>query len=116
MPKVASPRRWFAAALLAALALGGCATLEHEQRRLIFQPAKDTWWAGAQAAEGMAPVWIDFESRESGAPARLHGLWLGRVLQRRQVLLVQQATIRRAGLLHGLPEEGAEGGLSRRCS
>ncbi len=76
MPKIAFPRRWFAAALLAALALGGCATLEHEQRRLIFQPAKDTWWAGAQAAEGMTPVWIAFHSQEDDKPARLHALWL----------------------------------------
>lgn len=76
MPKFASPRRWLAAAALAALTLGGCATLEHEQRRLIFQPAKDTWWAGAQAAEGMTPVWIAFHSREDDQPARLHALWL----------------------------------------
>ena len=76
MPKIASPRRWFATALLAALALGGCATLEHEQRRLIFQPAKDTWWAGAQAAEGMTPVWIAFDPQEDDKPARLHALWL----------------------------------------
>jgi alpha-beta hydrolase superfamily lysophospholipase len=76
MPRVTSPRRWLAAIALAALALGGCATLDHEQRRLIFQPAKETWWAGAQAAEGMTPVWIGFESREDDDPARLHALWL----------------------------------------
>lgn len=76
MPALPAPRRWLAAAALAALALAGCATLDHEQRRLIFQPAKETWWAGAQAAEGMTPVWIAFESRADGKPARLHALWL----------------------------------------
>ena len=56
--------------------LAGCAALDTQQRQWIFQPAKDTWWAGAQAAEGMTPVWVAFQSKESGAPARLHGLWL----------------------------------------
>lgn len=69
-------RRWLVVAALAAASLAGCAALDTQQRQWIFQPAKDTWWAGAQAAEGMGHVWIDFESKESGAPARLHGLWL----------------------------------------
>jgi alpha-beta hydrolase superfamily lysophospholipase len=76
MPRLTSPRRWLAIVALAAATLGGCATLDHQQRRLIFQPAKETWWAGAQAAEGMTPVWIDFTSREAGAPVQLHALWL----------------------------------------
>ena len=76
MPFVTSPRRWLAAAALAAATLAGCAALDTKQREWIFQPAKDTWWAGAKAADGMAPVWVDFKSKESGAPARLHGLWL----------------------------------------
>jgi len=71
-----SPRGWLLAAALAIATLAGCATLEREQRQWIFQPAKGTWWAGAQAAEGMEPVWIAFESKESGSAARLHGLWL----------------------------------------
>jgi len=69
-------RRWFVAAAIAAAALGGCATLDQQQRRLIFQPAKETWWAGAHAAEGMTPVWIDFASQPGGEPARLSALWL----------------------------------------
>ena len=71
-----SPRRWLAVAALAIATLAGCAALDTRQRQWIFQPAKETWWAGAQAAEGMAPVWIDFTARDSGAPARLHGLRL----------------------------------------
>lgn len=71
-----SPRRWLAIAALAVATLAGCATLDTQQRQWIFRPAKQTFWAGAQAADGMAPVWIDFKSKESDAPARLHGLWL----------------------------------------
>jgi len=76
MSGISAPRRWLGVAALAIAALAGCATLEQQQRQWIFQPSKDTWWAGAQAAEGMTPVWIAFDSKESGAAARLHGLWL----------------------------------------
>ena len=68
--------RGVAAATAAALVLAGCATLDEQQRKWVFQPSRDTWWGGAAAAEGMNDVWIDFRSAESGAPARLHGLWL----------------------------------------
>jgi len=66
------------ALLLAALALvAGCATLDEQQRKLIFQPSDRSWWGGAQAAEGMRDVWIEFDSKQT-EPARvkLHGLWL----------------------------------------
>ncbi len=76
MRLMTSPRRWLAVAALAIATLAGCATLETQQRQWIFRPVSQTWWAGAQAAEGMTPVWIAFESKESGVPARLHGLWL----------------------------------------
>jgi alpha-beta hydrolase superfamily lysophospholipase len=62
-------------ALLALATLGGCATLDHQQRKWIFQPAKQTWWAGEAAAAGMQDVWIAFDSQVSGEPVRLHGLW-----------------------------------------
>lgn len=73
---MSSPRTWLAATALAVAALAGCATLETQQRQWIFQPAKETWWAGAQAAQGMDDVWIAFDSAVSGAPVKLHGLWL----------------------------------------
>jgi alpha-beta hydrolase superfamily lysophospholipase len=73
------PRRplWrVGAALLAAVLLAaGCATLDEQQRRWIFQPGTRNW-AGGAAVEGMQDVWIDFESRAAGQPVRLHGLWL----------------------------------------
>jgi len=71
------PALLLAAALaLATLGLAGCAALDEQQRRWIFQPTDRTWSAGLAAAEGMQDVWIDFHSQETGAPARLHGLWL----------------------------------------
>jgi hypothetical protein len=72
----AGPGRWVAATLAALALLAGCATLDEQQRRLIFQPTDRSWWGGTAAAEGMHDVWIEFSSRVSGEPVRLHGLWL----------------------------------------
>jgi hypothetical protein len=69
-------RRALAVSLLALAALAGCAGLDEQQRKWIFQPSKATWWGGAQAAQGMADVWIEFDSAAADSPARLHGLWL----------------------------------------
>lgn len=69
---------WPLLAFLAFLVLlvgGGCATLDEQQRRWIFQPGSRTW-AGAAAAEGMQDVWVDFQSATTGQAVRLHGLWL----------------------------------------
>jgi alpha-beta hydrolase superfamily lysophospholipase len=67
--------RWATAALLAGGVLAGCATLDERQRAWIFQPSDRAWWGGVAAAESMRDVWIEFESRASGKPVRLHGLW-----------------------------------------
>jgi uncharacterized protein len=64
----------FAAGVLCAAT--GCAIVDTQQRHWIFQPGQRTWAAGAQAAEGMSEVWIEFTSAESRQPIRLHGLWL----------------------------------------
>jgi hypothetical protein len=69
-------RLGLAATVAAALTLAGCATLDEQQRKWVFQPSKDTWWGGLAAAEGMQDVWIEFHSAETGSPAKLHGLWL----------------------------------------
>ena len=68
-------RRSLWAGLLAAAVLGGCSTLDEKQREWVFQPAKNSW-GGGLAAEGMQDVWIEFVSRETDQPVRLHGLWL----------------------------------------
>jgi pimeloyl-ACP methyl ester carboxylesterase len=62
--------------VLLVLGLAGCQTLDQQQRRWIFQPSDRSWGSSATAADGLQDVWIDFESRETGGPARLHGLWL----------------------------------------
>lgn len=76
-PKAAAAR-----ALLAALlcTLGtGCAIVDWEQRRWIFQPVDHTWRPALEAAQGMQDVWIDFVSahpEQAGERVRLHALWL----------------------------------------
>lgn len=65
-----------AAPLLAAALAFGCATLDEKQRAWIFQPSDRAWGGTAQLAEGMDDVWIEFDSKVSAGPVRLHGLWL----------------------------------------
>lgn len=73
---LAKSRRLWWLALLAVSLLGGCAALDLKQREWIFQPSDRTWAGGLAAAAGMEDVWIGFDSQVTGAPARLHGLWL----------------------------------------
>jgi len=72
-------KRWIslaAATAVTALALLGCGSLDERQRAWIFQPSDRAWGSSASYAEGMDDVWIDFSSRVTGEPTRLHGLWL----------------------------------------
>ncbi|MCW5650253.1 MAG: alpha/beta fold hydrolase [Ramlibacter sp.] len=71
-------KRWhlFAAALATLAILAGCATLDEKQRAWIFQPSDRAWGGSAALAEGMSDVWIEYPSRITGQPVRLHGLWL----------------------------------------
>jgi uncharacterized protein len=68
--------RWLLVTVLAIGSLGGCATLDTQQRKWIFQPSDRSWWGGAQSAEGMSDVWIEFTAAEDRQPVKLHGLWL----------------------------------------
>lgn len=68
-------KRLIALVLCSVALLAGCASLDERQRGWIFQPSDRSWWRGEEAAQGMQDVWIDFASRETGEPARLHGLW-----------------------------------------
>lgn len=76
-------KRWslFASisSLVAAFALlaGGCSTLDERQREWIFQPSDRSWGNAEAMTEGMEHVWINFQSKVTGEPALLHGLWLG---------------------------------------
>ena len=58
--------------------LAGCAALDTQQRRWIFQPETESWRRDLQKVEGMEDVWIEFASQETGLPAKLHALWYGR--------------------------------------
>ncbi len=74
-------RRWFLVLLAAALGgslSAGCASLDRQVDKLIFQPAP------AQAgqlqsrpprSDGLGDVWIEHQSKSSGQPVRLHALW-----------------------------------------
>jgi alpha-beta hydrolase superfamily lysophospholipase len=73
-------------AALGALLLGGCATLDEQQRRWIFQPGTRSW-AGGSAVNGLNEVWIDFDSAASQQPVRLHGLWMPQAGPEAPVLL-----------------------------
>ena len=68
-------KRLIALVLFSAALLAGCASLDERQRGWIFQPSDRSWWRGEEAAQGMQDVWIHFDSRETGEPAQLHGLW-----------------------------------------
>lgn len=60
------------AALSAALLAFGCGTLHHKQGEWIFNPSDRSWGNSADAAASMRDAWIEFPSRVTGAPARLH--------------------------------------------
>ncbi|MBI5276109.1 MAG: alpha/beta fold hydrolase [Burkholderiales bacterium] len=63
------------AALVAALSMG-CASLDERQREWIFQPSDRSWGGSAELAREMDDVWIEFDSKVTGEPVKLHGLWL----------------------------------------
>lgn len=71
-------KRWPVLAIVAAataLTLG-CASLQEHERAWIFQPSDRAWGSTAELARGMQDVWIAYDSKVTGAPARLHALWL----------------------------------------
>lgn len=84
--------------LLAAASLAassGCAVVDFEQRRWIFQPTSQAWAPGVAAAQGMHDVWIDYASRHPehrGQAVRLHGLWLPQADPKAPVLLFLHGT------------------------
>jgi alpha-beta hydrolase superfamily lysophospholipase len=67
---------WWIGGCLSALALlaAGCATLDEQQRKWIFQPSK-VEWRGA-TSDGMEDRWIEFTPPDADAPVKLHALWL----------------------------------------
>ena len=74
---VSKRMRWIGGLLaLWFLVLGGCSTLDEQQRKWIFQPSKDNWGGATAAADGMQDRWIEFTPPGADAPVKLHALWL----------------------------------------
>jgi pimeloyl-ACP methyl ester carboxylesterase len=71
-------KRWalFVAAVLAIVLTVGCGTLDEKQRAWIFQPSDRSWGGSASLAQDMDDVWVEFESKVTDQPVKLHGLWL----------------------------------------
>jgi uncharacterized protein len=70
-------RRLLIAATAAATLLSvGCSTLDERQREWIFQPSDRSRSTSAEYSQGMEDVWIEFDSKVTERPARLHALWL----------------------------------------
>lgn len=61
--------------LAAASLMAGCSSLDERQRAWIFQPSDRAWGNSAELAAGMEDRWIEFPSKETGQPAKLHALW-----------------------------------------
>ena len=74
-------RRWTLLALAGLMtsgALVGCASLDEQQRKWIFQPTPAELRAEAELAErsdGLRNVWIDYRPAAGPSKVRLHALW-----------------------------------------
>lgn len=68
-------RRLLAAAALVTALTMGCATLDEKQRSWIFQPSDRAWGSTAELAQDMDEIWVEFQSKVTDEPVKLHGLW-----------------------------------------
>jgi alpha-beta hydrolase superfamily lysophospholipase len=67
--------RWPALALLAGAFFAGCAGLDTQQRKWIFNSTRyATPWSQFDT-DRAKDVWIEHRSAETGTPVKLHGLW-----------------------------------------
>ena len=67
--------RWLALALLSIAALGGCVSLDTQQRKWIFQ-ARTTPDAVDGRSAGLTDVWIPVADAATPNAPRLHALWI----------------------------------------
>ncbi len=56
--------------------LVGCETFHAKQGEWIFNPRAGSWGGTAEAVRDMQDVWIEFESKETSQPVKLHALWV----------------------------------------
>jgi uncharacterized protein len=66
------PLRLIAAALATAALLAGCAAFDSKQGEWIFNPTDRTWGNTVELASGMDEAWVNFDSKISGKPAKVH--------------------------------------------
>ena len=102
--------RWLLRGVVAALAalLGG-ASLETQQRKLIFQTGTRPDEASASECVEMGERWIEFDSVVTGKPVRMHALWLAQHDAQAPVMLYLhgarwdvRGSVQRMQLLHSL--------------
>ncbi|TAG28647.1 MAG: alpha/beta fold hydrolase [Burkholderiales bacterium] len=60
------------AALLSTALFAGCATLHEKQGQWIFSPTDRTWGNTVELASGMDEAFVQFDSKETGKPTKLH--------------------------------------------
>ncbi len=67
--------RFVVSAVLVSGLLAGCATLDQKQGEWIFRPVDGTWGNTDMLAQQMTERWIEFDSKLTGQPVKLHALW-----------------------------------------
>ena len=90
MPKVRNIPRWrwpAVALLLAGALLAGCASLDEQQRKWIFQPQAGVSAWQAERTQGLDDVWIEYAPAEGDEKVKLHALWLAHADPAAPVLL-----------------------------
>lgn len=66
--------RMLGAVVVSITVLAGCASLDTRQGQWIFNPTDRVWGDTAHIASGMQEAWIDYDSRLTGQPVKLHAL------------------------------------------
>lgn len=59
-------------AVLSITVLAGCAALHEKQGQWIFSPTDRTWGNTVELASGMDEAWVNYDSKETGKPTKLH--------------------------------------------
>ena len=106
--------RWLLRGLVRGLAatlaaLMSSASLETQQRKIVFQIGTRTDETSATESHDMGEHWIEFDSIVTGKPVRMHGLWLGQHDANAPVMLYLhgarwdvRGSVERMRLLHSL--------------
>lgn len=80
--------RWLLRSSVAALAAAtACVSFGAQQRKWIFQAGTSRVDQSETQNAGLSDRWIEFDSRETGSPVKLHGLWLAQARADAPVLL-----------------------------